>query len=334
MGFLGLGFPVLLAGMLLLLLVWLLLQRRVAGILLLIILCGSYHFIHLFGWHANRYTAQKTPGTIRVMGWNVENFTNNQVYQNHPGGPDTYPLFKYIHSQQPDIICMQDFCENANPQFPSQIRMLQQMGYRYYAFAKDYWEYPFWGPNYAGTAIFSRYPLAHVQRIPYGGKKMPNSVILSDVTVNGITRRLVATHLQSMHLRNLPPSEKGAWVQDEDSAINYSGSVLKKMDYYLPYHAQQARLVRRIINESPYPVIFSADMNEVPTSFCYHTIKGNLADAFLERGSGLGQTYSKISPTLRIDYLLVSPGTEVVQFKKDGAVNLSDHYPLLMDIRW
>ena len=101
----------------------------------------------------------------------------------------------------------------------------------------------------------------------------------------------------------------------------------------MPYHAQQAILVRKTIDESPWPVIFSADMNEVPSSWCYYKLKGGLKDAFLLKSNGLGRTYSAISPTLRIDYLMTSAGTEIRQYLSD-TVHLSDHYPQLMDVKW
>jgi len=230
---------------------------------------------------------------------------------------------------------LQDVTEYYHRSLPSNIKMLaDSLHYAYYITSDDYKEYPPWGPVYGGIGLFSKYPLQNPKRILYGGKKIPESILTADITINGKTRRLIVTHLQSMHLRNSRhtttyPGE----LADEDSALNESDNMLNKLAFYLPYHAQQARLVRKIIDESPWPVIFSADMNEVPSSYCYYKIKGGLQDAFLVKGSGLGRTYAAISPTLRIDYLMASDGIKIMQYLND-TVQLSDHYPHLMDVKW
>ncbi len=240
----------------------------------------------------------------------------------------------YIQQQQPDIICVQDFSTtNIEGIIPNLTFFKDSLPYPYYFYSNTYQSISPWGKESSGVAIFSKYPLINAKEILYPGKKWPEAIVEADINIGGVTRRIITTHLQSMYLKDQHPEDKKPWVKDEDSVVNYSGSVVKKMNYYLPYHAQQAQLVRKAIDDSPYPVIFSADMNEVPSSYCYNKIKGNLNDVFLQKGSGLGRTYYRISPTLRIDYLFTTPGTEVVQYKKD-TVELSDHYPQIIDVRW
>jgi endonuclease/exonuclease/phosphatase family metal-dependent hydrolase len=334
MGFLALGFPVLLLLLSLLVVTWFFIRRKIALLLLLLLACGSYHIFHLFGFHAGKFSVAKPPGTVRIMGWNVQNFATGEKYL------DTFNsvrhrLFRYIQRQQPDILCLQDFLEYKNAALPSNIDMLaDSLHYPHYFVSNDYVEYPPWGPSYTGIAIFSKYPLKNVNRIPYTGKKVPESIITADVTINGRTRRLIVTHLQSMHLRYSKPTVANPWkVAYEDSTLNEEGTLYDKLSFYLPYHAQQAILVKKIINESPWPVIFSADMNEVPSSWCYYKIKSGLKDAFLVKGNGLGRTYTAISPTLRIDYLMASAGIEIRQYLSD-TVHFSDHYPQLVDVKW
>jgi endonuclease/exonuclease/phosphatase family metal-dependent hydrolase len=76
----------------------------------------------------------------------------------------------------------------------------------------------------------------------------------------------------------------------------------------------------------------------VPSSYSYVTIRGNRKDAFLEKGSGLGKTFTSGRssfltwlPTLRIDYIFVDPGIEVVQFRPVTR-QLSDHRGLITDV--
>lgn len=334
MGFLALAFPVLLLMLVLLALIWLFVHKKTGVLLLLITLCGTYQAVHLISWHPGQFSVVKQPGTVRIMGWNVQSFHTHELSVDSLNSIRNR-LFRYIQQQQPDIICLQDFVEYDNKLLPSNIHMLSgSLGYPYYFASNDYAEYPPWGPAYSGIAIFSKFPLQHLQHLPFTGKKTPESIITADINRNGVTRRLIVTHLQSMHLRYSKPLADDPWkVPDEDSTLNNGGSVFKKLWFYLPYHAKQAILVKKIIAESPWPVIFSADMNEVPSSYCYYKIKGNMQDAFLKKGNGLGRTYTAISPTLRIDYLMASQNIEIVQYLKD-TVWLSDHYPQIMDVKW
>jgi endonuclease/exonuclease/phosphatase family metal-dependent hydrolase len=86
-----------------------------------------------------------------------------------------------------------------------------------------------------------------------------------------------------------------------------------------------------MINQSPYPVILCADFNDVPNSYTYFTVRGNLQDAFLLKGSGIGRTFTAISPTLRIDYILASNELSILQFNR-VTKKYSDHYMLVADL--
>jgi endonuclease/exonuclease/phosphatase family metal-dependent hydrolase len=57
-----------------------------------------------------------------------------------------------------------------------------------------------------------------------------------------------------------------------------------------------------------------------------------MQDAFLEKGSGIGRTFSSLSPTLRIDYILASKEFSIEQFNRVEK-NYSDHYMLVTDLK-
>jgi endonuclease/exonuclease/phosphatase family metal-dependent hydrolase len=52
----------------------------------------------------------------------------------------------------------------------------------------------------------------------------------------------------------------------------------------------------------------------------------------LKKGFGIGRTYSALSPTLRIDYILPTREFSVLQFNTIMK-NYSDHYMLVADIQ-
>jgi len=334
MGFLGLAFPVLLVLLFFTALIWLFIRRKTGLLLLLVIVAGSKHISVLFAWNkTNPFVQQKQQGTVRILSWNVKNFDTHDLARDSTNSL-RHKMLNYINAQQADIMCFQDFAEFSNNLLPSNISYLKDsLHYTYHYFADDYKSYPPWGPAYAGIALFSKYPLSHIERVMYPGKRIPESIIVADITIHNQLRRLVVTHLQSMHLKQLKPLDKEPWDDNQDSSIIYSDNRFNKLKFFLPYHAEQSEVVRKVIDESPYPVIFSADMNEVPGSYAYYHIRGNLKDVFLEKGFGLGRTYYAISPTLRIDHLFVSPSINVVQYKKDD-IYMSDHYPQVLDVEW
>lgn len=85
------------------------------------------------------------------------------------------------------------------------------------------------------------------------------------------------------------------------------------------------------IDKSPYPVIVCGDFNDVPNSYAYCKIGDRLQNAFVEKGSGIGRTFSNISPTLRIDNIFTDKIFTISQFTRVRN-NLSDHFPIIADV--
>lgn len=339
MGFLGLGFPLIFAGLLLLFFLWIIINRKVALILLVCILLGFNNISSVFAGHIKQkpFILTKQHNVVRIMGYNVRGFDNFDCTTDSasPNWHNRIRILDTISNQDADILCLQDFNEYYHsPNFPSNIQYFKdKLHFNYYYMLNSIVELPPWGLSKNGVAIFSKFPLKNIQDIRYSGKKTPEGFITADITINNITRRLFVTHLQSMWLYN-NSGVPAKWENSEDASINYSNkNMFERLNYYLPYHALQADELKKEMNRSPYPVILSLDMNEVPSSYCYHHIKGNLNDVFLQKGFGFGRTYYKTSPTLRIDYFITDPSIEVMQYKKGNTI-ISDHYPQVMDVKW
>jgi endonuclease/exonuclease/phosphatase (EEP) superfamily protein YafD len=127
--------------------------------------------------------------------------------------------------------------------------------------------------------------------------------------------------------------ESGYKYLEGDSTKTKAREIYSKIKRFGEYHSREAEVIKRFVNASPCPVIFCADLNSVPSSHVYSHIKAGLHDAFLENGLGTGGTYNRIFPKLRIDVLLHSGELEALQLKRP-AIGLSDHYPLIADIKW
>jgi endonuclease/exonuclease/phosphatase family metal-dependent hydrolase len=91
-------------------------------------------------------------------------------------------------------------------------------------------------------------------------------------------------------------------------------------------------MIRRKIEESPYPVIVCGDFNDTPSSYAYRETKGWLKDAFVQSGRGIGLTYTGKLPSFRIDYILYNKKFRSYNFKIHK-IPYSDHFPISCDLK-
>jgi endonuclease/exonuclease/phosphatase (EEP) superfamily protein YafD len=75
--------------------------------------------------------------------------------------------------------------------------------------------------------------------------------------------------------------------------------------------------------------IVCGDFNDVPVSYTYHTVIGDLQDAFVEKGFGFSTTFSNKLSFFRIDYALLDPNLQINSYRVVHK-ELSDHYPVII----
>ena len=140
----------------------------------------------------------------------------------------------------------------------------------------------------------------------------------------------------NVHLHSNKLSPKAiAWEKDEEvlitakNAIKSSKSVFTKLLQGYKQRGSEANLSAFVIEESAaYPTIVCGDLNDLPSSYSYFNIRGQLDDAFLERAYGIGPTYNGKVSFLRIDYLFFTKKLRLKAFQKIE-VPYSDHFPLM-----
>lgn len=96
--------------------------------------------------------------------------------------------------------------------------------------------------------------------------------------------------------------------------------------------ADQARLLRRMLEEEEVPFIVCGDLNSTPYSWVYGHLSKGLTDAFRTAGRGWGGTFPTRLPFVRIDVVLVSEEWEVMGAHVSDAVS-SDHRPVIAELR-
>ena len=327
---LGLIFPLLLFIMLTFLIYLLIKKSKWAFVCIAILLLGYKQVAVMFSFNTyKKFDVSKTAATLRVLSWNLSGWgETSREYKNNLDA-----MVKLIKSTDADVLCLQEYLYYKDEKYRDTIiTALKEMGYQYIFFAKkDYGKGLFTKLRITGIEIMSKYPITNTAQFIYNENDITEPLIYADIKINNKLVRFFTTHLESVRFELDDYEGLHGLKNPFKTSIQQSRATGGKLKYAYKKRALQAELLHEKIEESPYPVIVCGDFNDVPNSYTYFTIKGNLQDAFLKKGSGFGRTFRFISPTLRIDYILADKKFTVRQFYK-FEVDYSDHYPIVSDI--
>jgi endonuclease/exonuclease/phosphatase family metal-dependent hydrolase len=325
---LGLGFPALLVVLFFFLVYWFFLKPRFMLISIFALLFGWKSISVFFAFHPGEgFTEKKQPHALRILHWNVARFTEWRR-NNNKGSQTRLKMMDLIKQQNADVLCFQEFFTSTDSIYYNNLSyIMKKTGYPYYYFSWDEDGYLQW----VGQAIFSRYPIIDSAKIRYPRPGMPEALIHADIVYQKDTIRIYTTHLQSYKLMKEDYDRIEKIKNRDDSILENSRNIFSKLKHATILRSAQANLMKQEIQESPYPYILTADLNDVPNSYTYFTVMDNLQDAFLKKGFGVGRTFNSLSPTLRIDYIFVSNEFSIHQVKRI-ARDLSDHYMLVSDV--
>ncbi|HEX5024609.1 MAG TPA: endonuclease/exonuclease/phosphatase family protein [Agriterribacter sp.] len=339
-GFLGLIFPYLLVTLLLFLIYWLFLRSRWSLLAIASILLGWKSVSAVFAFHIGRsFNKEKEASALRIMTWNGRGFypsaekVTREILNNHLEG-----MFGLIKTFNPDILAIQEFSFIERAKRFDNLSYLIKMGYPYYYFSYDFVRDK---QHYSGTAIFSKYPIIDSAKTQVPQSKGDNveSLLSADVLFNSDTVRIFTGHLQSYRFMQRDYSDLSKIKSDPDERLDASKNIIRKMRVAFEKRGLQADMIRNKLDESQHPEIFCGDLNDVPNSYAYFTVRGNKRDAFTAKGFGFGQTYYSFSsnfmrrlPTLRIDYIFTDPRFKIKQYTRVPSL-LSDHIPLVTDVQ-
>jgi len=331
---LGLIFPLLLILVFGFSIFWLFFYSRRLSLLSLFALLIGWQNIHAFLALniAKKHVDVKQSNVLRVLTWNVRRWDDFIAKKVGASGHRT-KMMEFIRQQNADILCFQEFYEPYNSkELPSNIGYIQeQLHYTYYFFSRDYKSKT--GKYETGVIIFSRYPIAHTMQIRYDSSSLATSesLIEADINMNGKMIRICTTHLQSVLFRSKDFRDVEIIRNVDDSVLEASKSILKKLKRAFALRGRQADIVRAELDKSTYPVVMCGDFNDVPNSYTYFQIRGNRQDAYIQKGFGIGRTYIHLSPTLRIDYIITDKKFNILQCSK-FPIPYSDHHPVMADM--
>ena len=316
--------------------IWFFKKKRIAFFLVFILLLGYKALFSTIAFHFLKpaWQQEKEPSSIRVLSWNVNRLGSPHNWADTPNSI-RHQMLDFILSTNADIICFQDFVlsEGKKPSisFVNNISTIMTKGNYPYHFFPYYFEGD--AENYSdkiGVAIFSKYPLIDTGSVKISSLEKSGYI---DVLVHSKKLRIYAAHLTSMSLWPNTKDEAGVEYLKGDSTKIKAKTIAGKLLMFGKLHASEAKVLKAHMNNSPYPILFCGDINSVPSSYIYRHLSSGLNDTFFQNDFGIGGTYNRIFPKIRIDVLFHSNQLEVVQFKR-SVNDLSDHYPLIADFKW
>lgn len=313
--FFGLAYPYILLINILLAIAWAVMLRYEALISVLVIAVGYTHLSNYF--QITRSNGNRE-GTFKVMSYNLMLFTD---FGNQNSNSEKRVL-EFLKSQQPDILCLQEFYVAGDPA-QKDTSVVNALGGKYYSHMKVTRS----GKNrYFGIVTYSKFPIAGKGEIIH--PRSSSLTIFTDIIIEKDTFRIYNNHLQSFRLKKIERSffEEMASQYDKE-ALGEMKNLSVSLKRAFIRRARQAEVVKGQINHSRYPAIVAGDFNDTPVSYSYSKIRKGLNDAFVNSGYGAGFTYKGNYPANRIDYILYDNSFESKYFDIIK-VRFSDHYPV------
>ena len=239
---------------------------------------------------------------LKVMSYNVRKFNEKGWLQRDSIFGSIERLAQKV---DPDIICFQEVSISMGEKF---------LDYPHHYLMKI----PTGDKVHLG--VFSKFPIVASETINF-----PNSInngSYVDIDVKGDTLRVFNVHMQSF---GITPGTGVLRSKSSEYLIKRVVSAFKQQE-------DQARMVRKLMDASPYKTLLCGDFNNTQFSKTYGILKGDMNDSFLEAGSGYGRTFKFFMIPLRIDFILSDEHFEVIDHQNFD-VKLSDHYPITATFR-
>jgi len=319
---LGFGYQVLLFINILLIVYWIIRYKIYFLISLFGILVGFEILTSNFSFHLpnikNKEKAEE--GNIRIMAYNVHEFESIDKYHRQP---IQNQIFQIINEKHPDIIEFEEFRSKKSDSGAITKSLKNILGYRYHyykPFHANVWDS-------LGNAIFTKFPI-----VDSGSISSPEflniKAIYVDLRYGGKTIRVYCIHLAAVQINE---NDKRKYLSGR---INFKKSsfIEGQLNSAFQLRSLQVAIIKKHMSQCPYPYIVAGDFNDTPISFAVNKLSEGLKNAFIEKGSGFGTTYYSGFPKLHIDYILVSPQFDVINYQTIDK-KLSDHKPIMSDLK-
>jgi len=305
--------PLLIAADAVLLIYWLIRRRwHWAAIPLVTILCCIPYIGTIFQFGSTDEAADKKSG-LKIATYNVARFNRETT------GFIALDILAQMKKQKVDVFCIQEYYEFSGDKKHSETY-------------KEYFPYMAMGLN--DMVIFSRYPITDSKTIEF--EQTNNSAMWADIDVNGQLFRVVNAHLETTGFNTTLHNA----VKLQNQGVNIENNRLLQAIYGnytmgMMVRAGQAITIQnelRMNNDPDRALIVCGDFNDVPYSFVYKTMLGDLVDGFKECGSGWMYTF-RGNKSVRIDYIFHDKSLKGLTYYRQD-LSYSDHYPIYMKLEY
>ncbi len=332
LGFLTLGAFYLFLALVAFIIFWLFVKSRWCLISLVVILAAFKPLQQIIPLRfSSSFTIEKRAGALRVMSWNVEHFDILE-HKTHPERKQQ--MLNLIKQYQPDVACFEEMVgsEDDNTAVNYILNILKELEFNGYYYSYNS-KLDFDDQHHFGIITFSKLPIVKKETLQFHPFDYNSIFQYTDVLQGTDTLRIFNIHLESLKFSADNLKYIDAPEMNDESDLKKSRSILGKLKRGFLKRKIQADRIKAEIDKSPYPVIVCGDFNDVPNSYAYNTIGNGLQNTFVKKGSGIGRTYSNISPTLRIDNIFAAPSFAILQYTRVGK-KLSDHFPIIADLEY
>lgn len=307
---------------------WALIRRRLWAIVPLLPLPFCWGYAKTFVRLAPQDTAIHD-NVLTVGTYNVRSFSAEAT------GFIAQDIMTTLSRQNCDVVCLQEYRDDI-PGNNSNVR----------ARVKGIYEYSVLGEG--DMAIFSRYPIRDHREYKFeysnNGWQWADIEVAPDLTVRVFNVHMETTGINSA-LHQLAKENADIDIDDipmdPDAIDNERGvlgtrvandriyrMLLGNYAFGLSVRSGQAITIANEKRQCPHPMILAGDFNDVPYSYTYKTLLGDMTDAFTTGGHGMGATYRGARGLFRIDYVFADK-----RFRCFDCLSLdmtySDHNPVV-----
>lgn len=248
---------------------------------------------------------------------------NVQVFGRETTGFKAEDILAQMKRQKVDVLCIQEYSDASGDKKNS-------VSY------KEYFPYMAMGEH--DMVIYSRYPIRNKKNISFSDREdgtgwlTNNSAMWADIEVNKKMIRVFNAHLETTGFNRV--LHHAGKIEATGRSVENNRLVKAIYGNYtlgMIVRAGQSQLVANEIAASEYPCIVCGDFNDVPYSYTYNTMLGNLVDGFKECGSGFMYTFREPKKPVRIDYIFHDERMKgITYYTKE--ISYSDHFPVFMKI--
>lgn len=302
--------PILIVANFLLLIYWLVRKRWLFAILPLVtILCCIPYMGTLVQFGSTDERIGDAQKGLKVATYNVARFNRET------SGFLAQDILAEMKRHKVDVFCIQEYMETSGD-------IKNTTSYKEY--------FPYVALAGKDVVIFSRYPIKKMK--PFLFEDSNQAGMYADIEVNGEKIRIFNVHLESTGINRTMYKAGKLEAEGYDVSKNrVFNAIYGNYSLGMMFRAAQANIIANEVRSSEIPCIVCGDFNDVPYSYVYKTMLGNLVDGFKECGRGGYMGTYRGKKNVRIDYIFHSETFKGLNYYKTE-LTYSDHYPVFMKL--